>query len=323
MQGQFLMFDRNLDGGVALKGQIGGSLMFGRRTFSFGVASALMGQRAAASQTLSKPASGRGLFWGVQSTSSAILYGYGRTSTVVAPDILDDGKRFVEQTQRLVGTMPNVSLAATSLARSGTPALVDRISPPVAARLRDVLALDAQMARQAEKVSGLEAAAWLLTEGRSPVGATVYSALLDHARSINRPVFYLLSDQDMAPLQSAPDLVADDKTVDEKMINYLLTLRATIGPIGKHEETLYAERRAAALDRLENEMMVRGVPSLMRLGGVDEERMHALLADRVEAVLKKPAGGRALLLLPIGMLTGADGLLEKLRRQGMDVATLA
>jgi hypothetical protein len=90
--------------------------MLGRRIFGFGVASALLGQRAVAAQTRVKPASGRGLFWGVQAAAPAVIYGYGRTSTVVAPDILDDGQRFVEQTQRVIGTMPNVSLAATSLA---------------------------------------------------------------------------------------------------------------------------------------------------------------------------------------------------------------
>jgi hypothetical protein len=298
--------------------------MLSRRMFGFAVASSLLGSHAAAAQNLAARASGgRGLFWEVQSTAPSVLYGYGRTSTVVAPDILSEGKRYVELTQRIVGTRPNVTLAATSLARSGAPAIVDRLSPPVASRLRDVLSLDDQMARQTEKVSGLEAVAWLSTEGRSPIGTTVYSALLDHARAIQRPVFYLLSDQDMASLRSTPDLVADDKAIDEKMINYLLVLRATIGPIGKHQEILYAERRASALDRLENEMMVRGIPSLVRLGGIDEERMHALLADKVEAMLKVPAGGRTLLLLPIAMLTGGDGMIERLRKQGIEVATLA
>lgn len=302
--------------------------MLGRRLFGFGVASALLGQRAVAAQTRVKPAGGRGLFWGVQSTAPAVIYGYGRTSTVVAPDILDDGKRFVEQTQRVIGTMPNVSLAATalappSMAPGGAPALVERLSAPVATRLRDVLAGDAHMARQTEKVSGLEAVVWLLTEGRSPIGVSVHSALLDHARAGGKPIFYLLSDQDLAQLRRTPDLAADDRAIDDKAINYLLTLRNTIGPIGKHAETLYAQRRSAALDRLEDEIATRGIPGLVRLGGLDEARMHALLAVRVEALLKTPADGRALMLLPVAMLTDSDGLLERLRRQGMEVAAIA
>ena len=275
-----------------------------------------------------KPAGGRGLFWGVQSAAPAVLYGYGRTSTVVAPDILGDGKRFVEQTQRLVGTMRDVSLATTapappSIAPGGAPALVGRLSAPVASRLRAVLAGDERMARQAAQVSGAEVVAWLLTEGRAPAGPSVHSALLDHARATDRPIFYLLSDEDVAELRRPPDLAAVDRAIDEKAINYLLTLRNTIGPIGRHQETLYAQRRSAALDRLEDEIAARGIPSLLRLGGLDEARMHALLAVRVEAVLKTPADGRALVLLPVAMLTESGGLLERLRRQGMEVATLA
>lgn len=54
--------------------------------------------------------------------------------------------------------------------------------------------------------------------------------------------------------------------------------------------------------RLNAELHQHGVPELSEMSGLSVQKVEALLIERTRAELKKPPGGKTLVMLPLGTL---------------------
>jgi hypothetical protein len=232
-----------------------------------------------------------------------------------------DGERFAGEQERIVIDIPNVRMPEVSVGRSETPPLLDRLSRPVAERVRTLVGHDARWQPLLDRLSGLEFAVFILADGQTPSNPSVGGTIVEQATARGKPVSTLLSQAELQGLLQKPDLVAVDKRIDEKTVAWLLDLRDRVGPVGKHFETLYAERRSGDIRRLTAEMHEHGMPGLGEMAGLPGDKVVAMIVTRTAETLKKPP--RAFMLLPIGALCDKDGVLDTLRRQGVRVTPLA
>lgn len=280
------------------------------------MAAAVRGSRAATDD--------RALFWSAESTGQpkAILFAYERVGAARVPDIVRDGERFALEQDRLAAAMPNVKLGEAGLDRTALKPLLGRLSPPNRDRVQDLLTLGGRVQTLLDKVSGIEFVALVIGEGRSPSNPSVGGTIAESAQARSKPLSYLLASSDLQSATTKPDLAAIDQRIDDKVVTWLLDLRDKVGPIGRHYETLYAERRAADIVQLNADMRRQGVPSLSEMSGVSVQKIEALLIERTRAALRKP-DGKTFMLLPLGTLCRADGILAALRQDGVALTPIA
>jgi hypothetical protein len=77
--------------------------------------------------------------------------------------------------------------------------------------------------------------------------------------------------------RSTPDLGAIDERFDDGIVNYLLTLRDSVGSIGKYLETLYVTHCPQDIKRFSDEMMARGVPQIEAITSLPPDRLQSVL----------------------------------------------
>jgi hypothetical protein len=266
----------------------------------------------------------RALFWSAEAPGQpkAILFAYERVGAAVTADIVRDGERFVQEQDRLIAAIPNVKLGESAANRNELKPLLGRLSPPDRDRVQALLTLDGRIQTLLDKVSGVELVAMVIGEGQSPSNPSVGGTIAERAQAANKPMSYLLSSSDLQSTTVRPDLRAVDEQIDGKVVTWLLDLRDRVGPVGKHYETLYAERRAADIVRLNADMRRHGVPGLSEMSGVSAQKIEALLIERTRAALKKP-NGKIFMMLPLGTLCRDDGILAALRQDGVTLAPIA
>jgi hypothetical protein len=112
------------------------------------------------------------LFWRIKTRDnrSGIVFGYARIAASLAPDIVRDGERMVEKASHVVLDMNSFTLPTMKMGK--LPALLRRLSPAVAAELRDVLAGSGMAQSQLESASAVLVGALAAPEAffLAPVG---------------------------------------------------------------------------------------------------------------------------------------------------------
>jgi hypothetical protein len=291
-----------------------------RRLFAGGLAAAAFAPRA-----LAGASEDRALFWSAEPSGQprSILFGYERIGAARTADIVRDGERLADDQERLIGDMPNVRFPRVEVARKDTPPLVERLPKPAADRVRALLDKDVRWKAMTDRVSGIEFVTLVLFDGQTPSNPSVGGTIVAHQLAKGKAISYLLSQTDLQGMLAKPDLASIDKRIDEKTVTWLLDLRDRVGPVGRHFETLYSERRAADIEKLAADMLAHGVPSLGRMGGLQAGKVVATLTARTAEALKTPEAARSFLLLPLGTLCADDGVLARLRADGVKVTPIA
>lgn len=263
------------------------------------------------------------LFWRVNvGKGSAILYGYERIAAAVVPDIVKDGDRFIDETKSVIQDLsPVVKFPAIQIERKSTIPLSNTISKQTLAELHGVFARTPQIGSMTDLLSGFEVTSLLMGEGQTPSTPSAGGTIAEHGKALNRPVALLITDAEAQGLWNPPDIAALNKSIDEAKIRYLLDLRGQVGPIGAHLEKLYFARQGEEINRFTAEIRKHGIPSPSSF--LSEDRMRELLFDRLVTELSAQDAVAAFALLPLGVLTGAEGLLAKLRAGGHAVTAVA
>ena len=263
------------------------------------------------------------LFWTAapQGRKGAILFGYERIAPSVVPDLIRDGEALVDASDRVVLDMPqNVRFPTVGAARPQTTPILQTVSAETAERLRKFLAAT-PAAALSDRVTGLEAIMLLMAEGQHNSAYTAAGTIMDHARSAGKPTDQLLSEAEMQSAWQAPDLAALNNNIGEDTITYMLDLRDKIGPIGGHLEQLYSQRKSQEIERLTADMTRHGVVSPSRF--IQTDRLRDLMLTRTVAMLTGQSDESRFMFLPLGMLTGSDGLLASLKTKSIEVAPRA
>lgn len=266
----------------------------------------------------------QGLFWRIETPDHAlgIVFGYARVSASAVPNVARDGVRLVEQSSRVLLDMDNIKFPSVTT-NEKMPPLLPMLSRPVSDELRQVLAAQPIPQSEIDGLPGLMIAVLLNAEGQTKqVAPSVGGAIVDRAKGLNLPVMTLLARSEVEKLQKPVDLVALNNAVDEKLIAFMLDVRRRAGPIGGHSETLYRERKGEELYEFVRSLVRHGVPESGTF--LESEAGRDMLSARLPLVLSSQrSNGVAFCLLPIGTLTGPDGLLMTFRERGMRVTALA
>jgi hypothetical protein len=265
----------------------------------------------------------RALFWRIEAGDNAAgtVFGYARTAASVSADVVRDGVRLVEQSRRVVLDMDNVKFPPVTTTEH-MPPLLPMLSRPVADELRKALAALAVPQSQIDDMPGVLIAMSLYGEGQTKPVPSVGGVIMDRAKALHLPVTTLLATNEVEKFRKPLDLVTLNKAVDEKLIAFMLDVRRQVGPIGKHCEDLYRERRAEELHAFARSMSEHGVPESQIF--FEGETIRELLLTRLTAALSSQAAAApAFCFLPIGVVSGPEGLLATSRRRGMRASALA
>jgi hypothetical protein len=263
------------------------------------------------------------LYWTVSppGRQSAVLFGYDRIAAAVAPEIINDGISLVDGCQRVVLDVPqNVKFPAVDLDRNQIKPILQVVAPATAERLRKLLA-NSQVASLADKLSGIEATMLLAGEGYHSADITVGGTIVDHARAKQKPIDQLLSESDIQSAWQPPDLATLNGGIGDESISYLLDLRGRVGPIGGYLEQLYRQRRGQEIERFKVDMVRHGVFSSSQF--IQNDRLLNLAFERVFDLMTKQADEQRFILFPLGVLTGASGILAALKGKGATVVPRA
>ncbi len=263
------------------------------------------------------------LFWraSVPGKGSCVLFGYERIAAGLVPDVVTDGDRLVDETQSVTIDMgANVRMPAVFLDRKQTKPIVQILSADLAGQLRSVLAAT-PASKMIDMLSGFEATVLLLMEGQHAPNPTVGGTIAEHAKAAGRPFAQLISDQELASAWQPPDMPTINAAIGDKQIGYLLDLRREIGPIGAHLEGLYRARQGEEIHRLTTDITSHGVISTSQF--LQNDRIRALLLERVFQSLSAGPIPSAFMLIPLGVLTGTDGMLAGLASRGAAVTPVA
>jgi hypothetical protein len=168
------------------------------------------------------------LFWRIKTRDnrSGIVFGYARIAASLAPDIVRDGERMVEEASHVVLDMNSFTLPTMKMGK--LPALLPRLSPAVAAELRDVLAGSGMAQSQLESASTVLVALFLSGEGQTKADPSVGDVIVDRARALKRSISALLTEDEAKDLIQPINWSALNDTIDERMITFLLDLRACL-----------------------------------------------------------------------------------------------
>jgi hypothetical protein len=263
------------------------------------------------------------LFWRIEAGNGAVgtVFGYARTAASVSADIVRDGILIVEQSRRVVLDMDNVKFPPVTTSEH-MPPLMPMLGQPLADELRRALTALAVPQSQIDDMPGVLIAMFLYGEGQTKPVPSVGGVIMDRAKALRLPVTTLLATSEVEKLRKPIDLVALNKAVDENVIAFMLDVRRQVGPIGKHCEDLYRERRAEELHGFARSMSEHGVPESQTF--FEGETIRELLLTRLAAALSSQAADApAFCFLPIGVISGPDGLLATSRRRGMRASSLA
>jgi hypothetical protein len=267
--------------------------------------------------------SGRALFWRIEAGNNAAgtVFGYARTAASVSADVVQDGIRMVEQSRRIVLDMDNVKFPPVTTTEH-MPPLLPMLSRPLADELRKALTALAVPQSQIDEMPGVLIAMFLYGEGQTKPVPSVGGVIMDRAKALRLPVTTLLATSEVEKLRKPVDLVTMNKAVDEKVIAFMLDVRRQVGPVGKHCEDLYRERRAEELHTFARSMSEHGVPESQVF--FEGEAIREQLLTRLTAALSAQAADEpAFCFLPVGVITGPEGLLATSRRRGMRASALA
>ena len=265
----------------------------------------------------------RALFWRIEAGNDAVgtVFGYARTAASVSADVVRDGIRMLEQSRRVVLDMDNVKFPPVTTTER-MPPLLPMLNRPVADELRNLLAALTAPQLQIDEMPGVLIAMFLYGEGQTKPVPSVGGVIMDRAKALHLPVTTLLATSEVEKLRKPVDLVTLNKAVDEKVIAFMLDVRREVGPIGRHCEHLYSERRAEELHAFARSMREHGVPESQTF--FEGETIRELLLTRLPAALSSQAADApAFCFLPIGVISGPDGLLATSRRRGMRATALA
>lgn len=256
------------------------------------------------------------LFWRIKTRDdrSGIVFGYARVAASLAPSVVRDGERMVEQTSRLVLDMNDFTLPTLKLGKF--PPLLPRLSQPVAAELREVLSGSGMAQPQLESLWGVLVAFFLMGEGQTNPVPSVGAVIVDRARARRRSITTLLTEGEVKQMIKPIDGKALNDTIDEKMITFMLELRRQVGPIGAHGEKLYCDRKSEELYRFSEDLARHGVPGTQSFLEYNPDLLFSRISDSLTT-------SEGFFLAPVGTLTGPDGILERFRRQGADISVLA
>jgi hypothetical protein len=261
---------------------------------------------------------GQAVFWRVEKPgrSENFLFGYVRIAASRARDIVRDGKKLVDQTERFIVNVPNINMPEAK-AENLTP-IWKVLSKPVADELRPILSGLSEI----ETIPGLMAILFLMGEGQTPVSPehpTVGDEIARYAHSLGRELTSILSEEEMLLHWRPPDLAAVNRQVDEQSIAFLLELRRRVGPIGAHLEQLYSARRGDEISRINDEMDRAGIPMLRE----SLDSLEGALLDRLERLLYLPDAPGAFVALSLDMIIRKPDVLAWLRDDGYTVTPVS
>lgn len=243
-----------------------------------------------------------------------MLFGYAYISASAVPEIVEEGKKLVEQTQAFVSDVPNIELPTFNLEHKDATPILSILSRPAADELRSALADFLDDSVSIEKLPGLAVSAFLLEEGASSEPPPLGGVLADHAGFLGRPGAELISEEEFRQrIFHPPDIVTQNQLIGEPEIAFLLDLRQRVGPIGAHLDQLYRGRRIAELMQLTAEVDRRRLSPLTDF--MNEAMYRHMLLGRLTSFLGL-ADAPIFVALPIKVLPGPGGILSLLRARG-------
>jgi hypothetical protein len=268
-----------------------------RRTFVSLLAAATVLGRFGAARTAEE----RGLFWRVETRDRAVgvIFGYEGFAASIAPDVVQDGLRTVDRTQRVVLDISNFTLPPITAPNAKLPPVLPKLSTTDAEDLLEIATALGVPRPQIESMSGILCAVLLYVEGQAKPDPSIAGVIVERAKALGEPIAALLTQRDVEASRTAVDLVTMNATVDENKIAFLLDLNQ------------FRER-----------VTQEGVPAFQML--LDSHVLRPLLLARFSAALANSTSKQpTLFILSLGMLTGSDGILNRLRAQAAHVTVLA
>jgi hypothetical protein len=263
------------------------------------------------------------LFWRIEVPDGGrgVVFGYARVAAAVAPDVVKDGVRLMENAKRIVLDMNNSQFPAMKVDPS-LPPLWPKLEPARAEQIRSILTSMQVPPAQLESLPGFFIASFLYAEGQTKPVPSVGGVIVDRAKALSRPMTVLLEASDVEHLRKPVDFARINQSVDGATVEFLLDARRRVGPIGAYCEKLYRERRGEELAHFSKSMSDHGVPESQTY--FDGEAAREMLLVRLPAALRsKQPDDLAFCLLPIGMLSGPKSILTTLRDQGAHTTPLA
>ncbi|OCI90843.1 hypothetical protein A6U85_24975 [Agrobacterium sp. 13-626] len=256
------------------------------------------------------------LFWqATRAGQSMAIFGYERINAALVPDIVSDGVRISDQASSVYIDLGSNSVPmkfSTNLKQ--VPPVLPDLSQADADDLRRIM--PAAAGTPVERLPGYIVSMLLMGEGQHPSVPSVGGMITDRVRLSGKAVSPLLSDDDLRSIWSLPDALAL-KSVGAHQISYLLERRRQVGPIGGYMERLYEQRRVPEITQLRIEIAKEGVVN--PLGSLAGPQFKALLLERVLRI----ESAKNFLLLPLAVLLGDDGILQRMRSSGFQTTTLA
>lgn len=291
-----------------------------RRSLVFAAAATV----AAAPAGQAKSVGEHGLFWKATAPGKApcTLFGYARMAAAAAPGVVTDGTAFIAQCDRVITDGPNLDIQGPTASRVQLSPISNRIPAYLAARIHALFEGRLVEGLEPAQLSAVEVMFLLTAEGEASTTPQIGVAIAEPALTAGKPLSYLLSADEYLSGRELVDLPALNRRMDGDMVAYLFALRDKVGPIGRYEQGLYAERRIGDLAKLRSEMKSRGVVSSTEALGLHSETIVALRAQRTHETVQN-ATKTAFVILPVGALTEEDGILTKLRKAGVEIAMMA
>jgi hypothetical protein len=262
-----------------------------------------------------------GLFWQAKFASSeAILFGYVRARGDAFPDVINDGKRFIDETSAfIVDIDPATKLTTTTFDNDDLKPVFADLPKADQEELATIFA-GSPAVRAFSKLTALELNILLMAEGQKgfgPDAPRLGHVLFMYAQSLKRPMATLASQSEVQAL-SKPMTLEGVNAVGAESVVYLLNLRRRVGPIGAHMDALYGARRSGEIAKIGDEMTANQVIDIT--GYIDAEKMRMMLIERLSSL---PSGLKAFVTIPIGLLSGPYSICDALRARGATVAPIA
>jgi hypothetical protein len=260
------------------------------------------------------------LFWRARfATSEAVLFGYVRARGDAFPDVVADGKKFIDETSSfLVDVDPGIKFTPTTFDNDDLKPIFLELAKADQEELATIFA-GSRSIRSFSKLTALELNILLMGEGQQgfrPDAPSLGHTLFMYAQSLKRPMAALIS-QDEVKALSKPLTLESANAVGSESVVYLLNLRRRVGPIGAHFDRLYGTRKSGEIAKLGEEMASKDVFDLTEF--IDSGTMRSLLIERLSTL---SAGTDAFVTLPIGLLSGPDSICEALRSRGAEVTAI-
>ncbi|WP_349962896.1 hypothetical protein [Rhizobium sp. ZPR3] len=256
------------------------------------------------------------LFWHAgRADQSSAIFGYERINAALVSDIVSDGDRIADSATSIYTDFnQNLPLARYKVNLKDVPPVFPELQQADADDLRRIMTAGGGAA--VENLPGFVVSLFLIGEGQHPAGPTAGGVIIDHVRSSGKQPSPLISDAEFESIWSPPDTPAA-RSVGARQISYLLQKRRQVGPIGLYLETLYAQRRSSEIMQLIAEIDREGVISpTVSLGG---PQFKALLLEQI----LKIRSAKNFIFLPLGVLLGDDGILQRMRGNGFQINSLA